>query len=200
MFYILNNADKKELSELLAKIEDKILGLNAQDIKSLNKIKHLNECKDSIKLCLNKSDEDKYDFFIYHLYTIIWGFKDSPRDEEILNKQHCPSLKELATQEPFKMEVESFIESSKKFIERQSEFDENNVPLSVSSRQAKLALYQAGLLDKVQTLLQEDKAAEIEFEYATEIERNHHLITSLQKQLKLSKETIDELFKEAKKL
>lgn len=200
MFYLLDNADKQELTQLLAKIEAKISSLNAQDVKSLNKAKHLNECKDSIKLCLDKRDEDKYDFFIYHIYTIIWGFKDAPRDEEILNSQNCPSLKELAKQEPFEMEVESLILSSEKFIQRQREFDENNVPLSITSRQAKLALYQADLLDKVQTLIQNDKAAEIEFEYATEFERSHHLITSLQKQLKLSKEKIDELFKEAKKL
>lgn len=74
------------------------------------------------------------------------------------------------------------------------------VPQSVTMRQARLALLRAGLLDDVDAAIAaipdpvQRKAAEIEWEYATVIERNSSLVTVLSAQLGLNAATMDNLF------
>lgn len=69
---------------------------------------------------------------------------------------------------------------------------------SVTPRQARLALLSEGLLDEVQTLVdQAGGAAKITWEYATEINRNDPLIESLGQTLGLSETQIDNLFTQA---
>ena len=73
------------------------------------------------------------------------------------------------------------------------------VPVSISMRQARLALLQAGLLSAVEAaindLTEPDKsAARIEWEYATEMRRDHALIAALAVEMQLSDQQIDELF------
>lgn len=73
------------------------------------------------------------------------------------------------------------------------------VPQSISMRQARLALLQAGLLSGVETaindLTEPDKsAARIEWEYATEMRRDHALIAALAAEMQLSEQQIDDLF------
>lgn len=74
------------------------------------------------------------------------------------------------------------------------------VPLSVTPRQAKLALLGAGLLDSVDAALDaivdptEQRAAQIEWEYAIEFRRDAPLIAAIGGALGLTDEQIDTLF------
>lgn len=76
------------------------------------------------------------------------------------------------------------------------------VPVSVSTRQARMALLRAGLLANVVTIIasMEGEAgdeARIEWEYATELRRDHFLIKALGAALNLSEDQIDDLFRTA---
>lgn len=65
----------------------------------------------------------------------------------------------------------------------------------VSPRQARLALLQQGLLDKVQqAVTAAGGATEITWDYATVFDRNDPLITSLGQSLGLTSDQIDQLF------
>lgn len=73
------------------------------------------------------------------------------------------------------------------------------VPPAVSARQARLALLGAGMLDAVEQALQamagaEGQAARIEWEYATEIQRESPLVLGLGEALGLDASQIDQLF------
>lgn len=73
------------------------------------------------------------------------------------------------------------------------------VPAVVSMRQVRLALLGAGLLSQVDTAIDDmdepDKsAARIEWEYATELRRDHPLIAGLAAELELSEQQVDDLF------
>lgn len=73
------------------------------------------------------------------------------------------------------------------------------VPTSVTMRQARLALLQAGLLDQVDAAIaslagDEGKAARIEWDYANEVRRDSPLIAMFSANLGLSDEQMDKLF------
>lgn len=80
------------------------------------------------------------------------------------------------------------------------------VPTSVTPRQARLALLQIGKLDAVSAALTaipdpaQRTAAQIEWEYATVIERNSPLVTSLAAGLRLTAADIDALFEAASRI
>ena len=80
------------------------------------------------------------------------------------------------------------------------------VPTSVTPRQARLALLQIGKLDAVSAALTaipdpaQRTAAQIEWEYATVIERNSPLVTSLAAGLGLTAADIDALFEAASRI
>jgi len=72
------------------------------------------------------------------------------------------------------------------------------VPQVVSARQARLALAGAGLLDAVEAAVAGLSAFDrIEWEYATEIRRDHPMIASLAVALDLTTGEVDELFRVA---
>ena len=69
------------------------------------------------------------------------------------------------------------------------------VPQACSARQARLALLQSGLLDAVEAeIAGMSRAAQIEWEFASEIVRQNTLITESQAALSLTDEQIDNLF------
>ncbi len=69
---------------------------------------------------------------------------------------------------------------------------------SVTMRQARLALLAAGRLDDVEAAIaQGDRAAQIEWEYATVIERGSSLVATISAGLGLNDAAIDELFENA---
>lgn len=76
------------------------------------------------------------------------------------------------------------------------------VPQIVTMRQARLALLQAGLLSQVDAAINamaepDRSAAQIEWEYATEVKRSSGLVQSLAVGLNLSDQQVDDLFKKA---
>jgi len=76
---------------------------------------------------------------------------------------------------------------------------EARLPTVASARQIRLALVDVGLLDSVQDAFADlaeplKTKAQIEWEYATEIEKNSPLIQNLYPKLGLSKEQLDDLF------
>lgn len=70
-----------------------------------------------------------------------------------------------------------------------------NVPASVTMRQARLALLQAGLLDNVEAAISiADKSVQIEWEYSNAVERNNSVVKQMSLVLGLTDQQIDELF------
>ena len=77
----------------------------------------------------------------------------------------------------------------------------NPVPQQVTMRQARLALLNAGLLDDVGVVIAAaGKEAQLEWEYATVVDRNNPAVVAVQQQEALTDTQIDDLFREAAKL
>ena len=71
----------------------------------------------------------------------------------------------------------------------------NNVPAMVSMRQARLALLQAGLLHSIDAAITTmPEAAQIEWEYATDIARDYPLLLQVQAAMSVSDQQMDDLF------
>lgn len=77
----------------------------------------------------------------------------------------------------------------------------NPVPQQVTMRQARLALLNAGLLDDVEVVIAAaGREAQLEWEYASVVERSNLVIAIVQQQQGVTDEQIDDLFREAAKL
>lgn len=75
-----------------------------------------------------------------------------------------------------------------------------SVPTSITMRQARLYLLNQNLLDNVESLVSQNRAWQIEWEYANEVLRTNQLITAMQSSLNLTNEQVDTMFFEASKL
>jgi hypothetical protein len=72
------------------------------------------------------------------------------------------------------------------------------VPTSITARQARLALLQADLLDQVDAAVAKaDRAAQVEWQYASTIDRHSTLVASLAASVPLTDAQLDQLFKAA---
>lgn len=72
------------------------------------------------------------------------------------------------------------------------------VPEMVSMRQARLAMLDAGILAQVDAAIgQSSEANKIEWEYATDLRRDHPLVAQLAPALSLSEDDVDNLFRSA---
>ena len=75
------------------------------------------------------------------------------------------------------------------------------VPQQVTMRQARLALLSAGLLDDVEMVIAAaGRAAQLEWEYATVVDRSNPAVAAVQQREALTDAQIDDLFREAAKL
>lgn len=76
------------------------------------------------------------------------------------------------------------------------------IPTSITQRQCRLMLHKMDKYKEVVTFIEnsEDDTIKIEWEYASTIERNNPLVSTLGEQLGLTKEQLDNLFVEASKL
>lgn len=74
------------------------------------------------------------------------------------------------------------------------------IPTSITMRQARLYLLNQNLLDNVESLVSQNRAWQIEWEYANEVLRTNQLITAMQSSLNLTNEQVDTMFFEASKL
>jgi hypothetical protein len=71
----------------------------------------------------------------------------------------------------------------------------------ITMRQCRLQLLSVGLLDDVETLItQADKAVQIEWEYATTVQRDSELVVTIGSELGLTEQDIDQMFKSASAL
>lgn len=74
------------------------------------------------------------------------------------------------------------------------------IPTSITMRQCRLYLLNQNLLDNVESLVSQNRAWQIEWEYANEVLRTNQLITAMQSSLNLTNEQVDTMFFEASKL
>ena len=74
------------------------------------------------------------------------------------------------------------------------------VPKQITVRQLKLQLLKLNLLDKADALVKSDKEAQIEFEYAKDIEMNSSLLQKMAHALGLDDDGVLKFFDEASKL
>ena len=204
MYYSYDKEAKDYIQSTLEKISSKLQNLKGKrDRESLNKKAHLQECLECLTRCNAEQDSDKYDYFIYKIYTLEWGGAGAPETESRRlpkNQPNLPKLKDIA-QTTFKGDVDAMIEGHSLYKKRMEQYDTNGVPYAISARQAKLALLEAGLLERIEEIIQTmDKETQISWEYATEFSRNNPLLLALAESLKLSKEAIDNLFIKAKTL
>jgi len=74
----------------------------------------------------------------------------------------------------------------------------NRPPDTITMRQCRLVLFQRGLLDAInQAVASMGQAAEIEWEYATEVKRGHPLVAGIAAMTGMTTEQMDTMFKEA---
>ncbi len=71
----------------------------------------------------------------------------------------------------------------------------------ITMRQCRLQLLASNLLDDVESMItQADRAVQIEWEYATTVDRNSPLVTAIGASLGLTDEMIDQMFQDASNL
>ncbi len=75
-----------------------------------------------------------------------------------------------------------------------------SVPTSITMRQCRLYLLNQNLLDDVENIVSQNRAWQIEWEYANEVLRTNQLIVAMQSSLNLTDEQVDTMFLEASKL
>ena len=85
-------------------------------------------------------------------------------------------------------------------IELKKEYEKSLIPKTITLRQARLYLLSIGLLDDLENIISQNRAYQIEWEYANQIERESPLVKILSQALELNDERIDEMFTEASKL
>lgn len=153
----------------------------------------MQECLECLTRCNAEQDSDKYDYFIYKIYTLEWGGAGAPETEPRRlpkNQPNLPTLKEIA-QTTFKGDVDAMIEGHSLYQKRMEQYDISGVPYTISARQAKLALLEAGLLEKIEEVIQTmDKETQISWEYATEFSRNNPLLLALAESLNSPKKPL----------
>lgn len=79
-------------------------------------------------------------------------------------------------------------------------YEKSLIPKTITLRQARLYLLSIGLLDDLENIINQNRAYQIEWEYANQIERESPLVTILGQALKLDDVTIDNMFIEASKI
>jgi hypothetical protein len=74
------------------------------------------------------------------------------------------------------------------------------IPSQITMRQTRLYLLSIDLLDTVENIVSQNKAWQIEWEYASEVQRTNQLIIAMQEELQLTNQQVDEMFIAASKL
>lgn len=118
------------------------------------------------------------------------------KDGEIINAKDHYRLYGPGQQEEFESEVEGAENYVNQINWAGTEPDSSpRIPTVVSMRQARLALLQSGLLSAVNAAIDAaETAVQIEWEYATEVQRDNALVQSLAASLNLTDAQLDGLF------
>ena len=85
-------------------------------------------------------------------------------------------------------------------IELKKEYEKSLIPKTITLRQARLYLLSIGLLDDLENVINQNRAYQIEWEYANQIERESPLVKILGQTLNLDDTAIDNMFMEASKI
>lgn len=94
-------------------------------------------------------------------------------------------------------------EDSKSWIEDmelKKEYEKSLIPKTITLRQARLYLLSIELLDDLENIINQNRAYQIEWEYANQIERESPLVKILGQTLNLDDTAIDNMFMEASKI
>ena len=94
-------------------------------------------------------------------------------------------------------------EVSKSWVEDDTlkkEYEKSLIPKTITLRQARLYLLSIGLLDDLEEIINQNRAYQIEWEYANNIERESPLVKILGQTLNLDDTAIDNMFMEASKI
>lgn len=94
-------------------------------------------------------------------------------------------------------------EDSKSWIEDmelKKEYEKSLVPKTITLRQARLYLLTINLLDDLEEIVNQNRAYQIEWEYANQIERESPLVTTLGQALNLDSDAIDNMFMKASQI
>ena len=92
---------------------------------------------------------------------------------------------------------------SKSWIEDatlKEEYEKSLIPKTITLRQARLYLLSINLLDDLENNINQNRAYQIEWEYANQIERESPLVKILGQTLNLDDTVIDNMFMEASKI
>ena len=85
-------------------------------------------------------------------------------------------------------------------IELKKEYEKSLIPKTITLRQARLYLLSIGLLDDLENVINQNRAYQIEWEYANQIERESPLVKILGQTLNLDDTAIDNMFMEDSKI
>ena len=81
-----------------------------------------------------------------------------------------------------------------------AEYEKSLIPKTITLRQARLYLLSIGLLDDLENIINQNRAYQIEWEYANQIERESPLVSIMGQTLVLTSSDIDNMFMEASKI
>ncbi len=79
-------------------------------------------------------------------------------------------------------------------------YEKSLIPKTITLRQARLYLLSIGLLDDLEEIINQNRAYQIEWEYANQIERESPLVKILGQALNLDDTAIDNMFIKASKI
>ena len=80
------------------------------------------------------------------------------------------------------------------------DYEKSLIPKTITLRQARLYLLSIGLLDDLENIISQNRAYQIEWEYANQIERESPLVSIMGQTLVLTSSDIDNMFMEASKI
>ena len=93
-----------------------------------------------------------------------------------------------------------FIVKDFRTAEEIAEYEKSLIPKTITLRQARLYLLSIGFLDDLENIISQNRAYQIEWEYANQIERESPLVKILGQVLNLDDTAIDNMFMEASKI
>ncbi|MEM5557311.1 hypothetical protein AAHK07_02195 [Aliarcobacter cryaerophilus] len=139
-----------------------------------------------------------------------WEYVEDNRNTTVYNKETKQESKidylgknkdDVTTSKP--EQFDKWNEVSKSWIEDiklKKEYEKSLIPKTITLRQARLYLLSIGLLDDLENIINQNRAYQIEWEYANQIERESPLVKILGQTLNLNDEQIDNMFMEASKI
>lgn len=151
--------------------------------------------KDGFVVCFNGA---KWEYIEDNRNTVVYN-KETKQESKI---DYLGKIKDEHTLLVPK-QFDKWDEISKNWIEDielKKEYEKSLISKTITLRQARLYLLSIGLLDDLENIISQNRAYQIEWEYANQIERESPLVKILGQTLNLDDEQIDNMFTEASKI